>query len=133
MLVAPTAQNPVGVVTGVRRTAMSAGMFLELAKFVSLLLSILSLDALFHAAFMGSSSDLEQRLLPSFQMLLLAAAVCMGSGYIFRIWEQKTGKRNASLATSFPMQIFWWASGTMILLFALAWLLQAYFTPRWRT
>jgi hypothetical protein len=104
-------------------------MFLELAKFVSLLLSILSLDAVFHAAFMGSSSDLEQRLLPSLRMLLLAAAVCLGSGYIFRAWEHKTGRRNASLAATFPMQIFWWASGTMALLFALAWYLQVYYLP----
>lgn len=104
-------------------------MFLELAKFVSLLLSILSLDAVFHAAFMGSASDLDQRLLPALRMLLLAAAVCLGSGSIFRAWEQKTGRRNASLAASFPMQIFWWASGTMALLFALAWYLQVYFVP----
>jgi hypothetical protein len=104
-------------------------MFLELAKFVSLLLSILALDAVFHAAFMGSSSDLEQRLLPALRMLLLAAAICLGSGYIFRAWEQKAGRRNASLTASFPMQIFWWASGTMALLFALAWYLQAYYLP----
>jgi hypothetical protein len=104
-------------------------MFLELAKFVSLLLSILSLDAVFHAAFMGSSSDIEQRLLPALRMLLLAAAICLGSGYIFRAWEQKAGRRNASLAAWFPMQIFWWASGTMALLFALAWYLQAYYLP----
>jgi hypothetical protein len=104
-------------------------MFLELAKFVSLLLSILSLDAVFHAAFMGYSSDLEQRLLPSLRMLLLAAAICLGSGYIFRAWEQKAGRRNASLAASFPMQIFWWASGTMTVLFAVAWFLQAYYLP----
>jgi hypothetical protein len=104
-------------------------MFLELAKFVSLLLSILSLDAVFHAAFMGSASDLDQRLLPSLRLLLLAAAVCLGSGYIFRAWEQKAGRRHASLAASFPMQIFWWASGTMALLFALAWYLQVYFVP----
>ena len=104
-------------------------MFLELAKFVSLLLSILSLDAVLHAAFMGPSSDLEQRLLPALRMLLLAAAVCMGSGYIFRAWDQKAGRRNASLAASFPMQIFWWASGTMGLLFALAWYLQVYYLP----
>jgi hypothetical protein len=104
-------------------------MFLELAKFVSLLLSILSLDAVFHAAFMATASDLEQRLLPSLRMLLLAAAVCAGSGYIFRAWEQKLGRRNATLAASFPMQIFWWASGTMALLFAVAWFLQAYFLP----
>jgi hypothetical protein len=104
-------------------------MFLELAKFVSLLLSILSLDAVFHAAFLGPESDLEQRLLPSLQMLLLAASICVASGYIFRTWEMKAGRRNASLVTSFPMQVFWWASGAMAVLFAISWFLQCYYLP----
>jgi hypothetical protein len=63
-------------------------VFLELAKFASLLLSIFSLDALFHAAFLEPASRFEQRLLPSLDMLLLSAAVCLGDGYIFRTSEE---------------------------------------------
>jgi hypothetical protein len=103
-------------------------VFLDLAKFASLLLSILSLDVLFHAAFLDpATTHFEQRLLPSLDMLFLSAAVCLASGYIFRTWEQKVGKRDATIAGSLPMLIFWWGAGLIILLFALAWILNHYF------
>jgi hypothetical protein len=105
-------------------------VFFELAKFASLLLSILSLDAVFHAAFLEPGSDVHQRLLPSLEFLMLAAAICLASGAIFREWEQRAGKRDASLVGSLPMLIFWWAAGVMILLFCLAWLLNLYFPVR---
>ena len=70
-------------------------MLLELAKFASLLLSILSLDAVLHSAFLEPGSNVQQRLLPSLDLLLVSAAVCLGSGYIFRAWEEKGGKRVA--------------------------------------
>jgi hypothetical protein len=108
---------------------------LELAKFASLLLSILSLDALLHTAFLEPGSNLEQQLLPSLRMLLLAAAVCLGSGYVFRAWEQraqpKASKHNASVAASLPMLIFWWGAGGMALLFALAWVIERYILGLW--
>jgi hypothetical protein len=107
-------------------------VFLELAKFVSLLLSILSLNAVLHSAFLEPGSNLQQRLLPSLDMLLLAAAVCLSSGYIFRVWEQKAGKHHASVIGSLPMMIFWWGAGTMALLYALGWLLERYCLELWR-
>jgi len=102
-------------------------VFLDLAKFASLLLSILSLDALFHAAFLEPATHFEQRLLPSLDMLVLAAAICLGGGYIFRTSEQKAGHRDATIAGSLPMLIFWWGAGLIALLFALAWMLERYF------
>jgi hypothetical protein len=102
-------------------------VFLELAKFASLLLSILSLDALFHTAFLEPASHFEQRLLPSLDMLVVSAAICLGGGYIFRAWEQKAGRRDASIVRSLPMLIFWWGAGIMALLFTMAWLLDIYF------
>ncbi len=102
-------------------------MFLDLAKFASLLLSILALDVLFHTAFLEPGSHFEQRLLPALEMLVMAAAVCLGGGYIFRTSEQRAGKREASVAGSLPMLIFWWGSGIMTLLFFVAWLLDRYF------
>jgi hypothetical protein len=105
-------------------------MFLELAKFASLLISILSLDAVFHAAFLEPATHFEQRLLPAFEMLLLSAAVCLGSGYIFRAWDLRMGKRDASIAGSLPMLLFWWGSGLITLFFFTGWLLNHYFFGR---
>jgi hypothetical protein len=106
-------------------------VFLELAKFASLLLGILSLDAVLHIAFLEPGRNLEQQFLPSLRMLLLAGAVCLGSGYIFRAWQQKAGQRNASLAGSLPMLIFWWAGGVIALLFAVSWFVERYFLHLW--
>ncbi len=106
-------------------------MFLELAKFASLLLGILSLDELLHTAFLEPGRNLEQQLLPALRMLLLSGAVCLGSGYFFRIWQQKAGQRNATIAGSLPMLIFWWASGSMALLFLVSWLVERYFLQLW--
>jgi hypothetical protein len=111
-------------------------VFLELAKFASLLLSILALDALFHTAFLEPGSNLQQQLLPSLRMLLLAAAASLASGYLFRLWESRTAPRPAgrhgSVAGSLPMLIFWWGAGLMALLFALAWLYERYYLVLWR-
>jgi hypothetical protein len=102
-------------------------MFLELAKFASLLLSILTLDAVFHTAFLEPGSHLEQQFLPALRMLLLAAAVSLASGYIFRAQERRAASRqDGTVAGSLPMMIFWWGSGGMALLFFLAWLLERY-------
>jgi hypothetical protein len=109
-------------------------VFLELAKFASLLLSILSLDALFHTAFLEPGSHLDQRLLPSLGMLLLAAAVCLASGFVFRAWERKAEQKMAgrSISASLPMLIFWWGAGAISLLFAVAWLIERYYLGLWR-
>ena len=106
-------------------------MFLELAKFASLLLSILSLDAVLHSAFLEPGSNLQQRLLPSLDLMLVAAAISLASGYIFHVGDQKAGKRDASVAGSLPMMIFWWGSGGIALLYALGWLLERYFLELW--
>jgi len=106
-------------------------VFLELAKFASLLLGILALDAVLPTAFLEPGRTLEQQLLPALRMLLLAGAVCLGSGYIFRAWQQTTGQRNASVARSLPMLIFWWAGGVITLLFAVSWFVERYFLHLW--
>jgi hypothetical protein len=106
-------------------------VFLELAKFASLLLSILCLDAVLHSAFLEPGSNLQQRLLPSLDLLLVAAAVSLGSGYIFHLWDLKAGKRYATVAGSLPMMIFWWGAGVIALLYALGWLLERYCLELW--
>jgi hypothetical protein len=106
-------------------------VLLELAKFACLLLSILSLDAVFHTAFLEPGRNLPQCLQPSLRMLLLSAVVCLASGFVFRTWEQKTGRRDASVAGSLPMLIFWWGGGAITLLFAVSWLLERYYLHLW--
>jgi hypothetical protein len=105
-------------------------VFLELAKFASLLLSILSLDAVLHSAFLEPGSNLQQRLLPSLD-LLVAAAISLASGYIFHVGDQKAGKREASVVGTLPMMIFWWGAGLIALLYGLGWLLERYFLGLW--
>jgi hypothetical protein len=105
-------------------------MFLELAKFASLLLSILSLDAVFHAAFLTPAHQYDQRLEPGFEALLLSAAVCLGSGFIFRAWESRYGRRDVQVAATLPMMIFWWGSSILIVLFLCGWVLDRYFFGR---
>jgi hypothetical protein len=106
-------------------------VFLELAKFASLLLAILSLDAVIHTAFLEPGSNLEHQLVPALRMLLLAGVVCLGSGYLFRIWQQREGKRTSSVARSLPMLMFWWAGGVITLLFALSWYVERYVLHLW--
>jgi hypothetical protein len=106
-------------------------VFLELAKFASLLSSILALDAVLHSAFLEPGSNLQQRLLPSLDLLLVAAAISLTSGYIFHLGDQKAGKHNASVVGTLPMMIFWWGSGLIALLYFLGWLMERYFLELW--
>jgi hypothetical protein len=115
--------------------ALSHTVFLELAKFASLLLSILSLDALFHTAFLEPGERLEHRLLAALERLLIAAAVCLASGWIFDAWDRRmeprtdsrTNPRAGTVVSSFPMLLFWWGSGIMTLLFVARWLIERYY------
>jgi hypothetical protein len=106
-------------------------VFLELAKFASLLWSILALDAVLHSAFLEPGSNLQQRLLPSLDLMLLAAAISLTSGYIFHLGDAKAGKRDASVIGTLPMMIFWWGAGLIALLYGLGWLLERYCLELW--
>lgn len=106
-------------------------MFLELSKFVSLLSSILALDAVLHSAFLEPGSNLQQRLLPSLDLVLVAAAICLTSGYIFHLGDTKAGRRDASVVGTLPMMIFWWGAGLIALLYGLGWLLERYCLELW--
>ena len=107
----------------------TGNMLLELGKFASLLLSILSLIALFYAAFLLPASGFEERILASLEMVSLAACVCWASGWIFYRWEQKAGVENTSVAASLPVKLFWWTSGAILVLFLISWYLEAYYLP----
>ena len=106
-------------------------MFLELERFVSLLLSLLALAAVLPTAFLEPGAHPYQQLVPALRRLLFAAAVCIGSGLIFAAWERRAGRPAVPLVRSLPMQVFWWAGGALALLFSLSWLLERHFFHQW--
>ncbi len=101
-------------------------MLLELAKPDTLLSCILSLLAVFHAAFLGPSIDIHQRIWDSVAMLVLADGISLISGLVF-CDGLRDHRASASLANTFPVQIFCWAAGGMIVLFLLSWYLETHF------
>ena|SRR5277367_6505085 len=101
-------------------------MFAEFAKPVTLIFCILSLYALFHAAFLNPASDLEQRVYESVRFLGLAAGISFASGLVFRQATQESHSRRARLAATLPMQMFCWASGIMFVLFLVSLYLESH-------
>jgi hypothetical protein len=108
-------------------------MFLELAKPVTLLASILTLLAVFHAAFLTPEATLEERIYDSLALLALAAAISLLSGLAFQKQRQAVihlvRVRAMRLTETFPVQVFFWATGIMTALFVLAWYVETYILP----
>jgi len=100
-------------------------MLLELAKPIALCLCLLSLYAVFHAAFLAPAEDLEQRIWESVELMSLAAGICVVSGLIFREWESLRGG-SSSLASTLPVQLFCWAAGLIVVMFLAAWYLETH-------
>jgi hypothetical protein len=83
----------------------SRGFFsvlLELAKPVSLLASIFSLLAVFHAAFLGSEEDLGLRILNAAGMAVIAGAFSLASGLVFT--QQSESQRSTPLKRALPAE-----------------------------
>ena len=104
-------------------------MLLELAKPATLISSILSLFAVFHAAFFLPASRIEDRIVESLIRLLLAALVALIGGLIFRL---SAGPRTATprhpsllLTDTLPIQLFCWATGVIVVLFLLSWYVES--------
>jgi hypothetical protein len=124
-------------------------MLLELAKPVSLLASIVSLLAVFHAAFLGSETDLRERIFNALAMLIVAFAVSMASGLTFTqkrrassglhlVWPTIRHRAQPKFAPefsfqsvieSFPMRVFYSAAGLMAAFFLAAWFIETYCIP----
>ena len=101
-------------------------MFAEIAKPASLVLCIVSLYAVFHGAFLHPDGDLEQKIWDSLGRLALAAGISLVSGLIFREGIAVQTGHPARLRTMLPMQLFFWASGLMLILFIVSWYLETY-------
>jgi hypothetical protein len=113
-------------------------MLLELAKPVALVLCLLSLYAVFHTLFfyiedphliLQPHQAFSDRIIDSLLLFALSAGICLLGGFIFREAEPDP---HPSLATTLPMQLFYWATGIMIVLYFLAWFLETHyiFSPK---
>jgi len=103
---------------------------LQIAKFVALLLSILSLYALLGHAFFIPGSPWQDRLLGALSMLGLAASVCFASGILFEIPDRRFDPEpTPRLTQTLPVRLFFWTAGLGALLFAVSWFLAADFVP----
>jgi cation transport ATPase len=98
-------------------------MLLEVAKPIALILCMLSLCAVFYTAFMAPAINLEQKTWDSLVLLSLAAGICLSSGLIF----SESGKNgNARLTATLPVQMFFWATCWMLVLFVVSWYLETH-------
>jgi hypothetical protein len=97
---------------------------LDIARIVSLIGSILSLYALFYAAFLVPSADMNQRIYDSLGLLAVAGAIALIGGLVFRAAGQESRAGRARLAATLPVQLFCWASSTMLVLFVISWYLE---------
>ncbi len=108
-------------------------MLLELAKPVALVLCLLSLYALFHTLFFAIEDPLlllqphqafRDRILDSILLLALSAGISLLGALIFREAEPHP---HPSLSATLPLQLFYWATGTMMVLFVLALFLESHY------
>lgn len=99
-------------------------MLLELAKPAALISSILSLLAVFHAAFFLPATRIEDRMIESLIRLLLAAAIALIGGLIFRLGTRQHSN-SLLLTDTLPIQLFCWATGVILVLFLLSWYVES--------
>jgi hypothetical protein len=105
----------------------------EFAKLAALLLCMLSLYAIFRTLFLSVEDPrpifqtpdvLTHRIRSALLLLSLSAAISLLGGIIFREAEPDP---HPSLASTLPLQVFYWATSIMIVLFFLAWFLETHY------
>ena len=101
-------------------------MLTEIARPVALLLCMLSLCAVFQTAFLVPAGDLHQTIPDSLELLSLAAGISLISGLIFRESTPETSTDNKRLMATLPVQVFYWATGIMLILFVCCWYLESH-------
>ena len=104
-------------------------MLSDIAKPIALLLTIVSLYAVFHTAFLAPDYDQLQRIWPSLDLLAVAAAICLVSDWIFRETAGRASYAHTvrdATSTTLPLKLFRWASAGMTALFLASWYLETY-------
>ena len=94
-----------------------------MAKPIAVALCMLSLCAVFNAAFLVPASDLESRSWTAVILLSLTAGICLASGMIFR---ESAEPRADRLMRTLPVQLFCWAVSLMLVLFLVSWHLETH-------
>jgi hypothetical protein len=100
-------------------------MLLDLGRVISFFLSLFSLFALVDTAFFVTATTWPQRLYASITRVVLAACLALLSGFLFRFHTRPA----IPLSRTLPIRIFLWTLIGVIVLFALAWLLDVYYVP----
>jgi hypothetical protein len=96
-------------------------MLQELARPIALVLCMTSLCAVFYTAFLVPAADPVQCKWDSLVLLSLAAGISLSGGMLFREPAQRGAGR---LLRTLPVQVFCWALGMMLLLFASSWYVE---------
>ena len=105
----------------------------EFAKLAALLLCILSLYAIFRTLFLSIENPLPifqapqiltHRILNALLLIALSAAISLLGAIIFREAEPDP---HPSLASTLPLQVFYWATSIMLSLFVLARFLETHY------
>ena len=114
-------------------TEVIESTLLEFAKLAALLLCMLSLYAIFRTLFLSIDTPqpifqlpqvLTNRVLNALLLISLSAAISLLGGIIFREAEPDP---HPSLSATLPLQIFYWSTSIMIVLFFLAWFLETHY------
>ena len=113
------------VATPVRR-GPCCRMLLDLSRALSFFVGIVSLYWAGISAFFEPATGWNERLLTTLVRLSVSAGVCLLSGLLFT-WPVKSRLRTPrSLMSALPMQLFFWGSMVIAILFVSSWYLDSY-------
>ncbi|HEX3571712.1 MAG TPA: hypothetical protein VHU44_12905 [Acidobacteriaceae bacterium] len=99
-------------------------MSVEVIKPIALTLCLTSLCAVFRVAFLSADLDVEQTCWQTLILLSLSAGISVSSGMLFR---PEGESRLIDCMRTLPMQIFFWATGTMVVMFLAARYLETHY------
>ena len=96
-------------------------MLLDLAKPLALLLSMLSLYRVFHAAFLTTATTTAERGQDALARLALAAGVAVVGGLVFGAATERP-----PFLHTLPVRLFCWAAAGILVLFVASWYIETY-------
>ncbi len=105
----------------------------ELGKFLSFFIGMMLLFPIIASAFFVPGSHWKQRLVLALVKIAFAGCACFLSGWFFLRPAEAGEDIIDRLLGTFPVKMFLWTMGAVVLLFVLSWYFEAYFVPMlWR-
>jgi hypothetical protein len=98
-------------------------LLVELVKPIALVMCLLSLCAVFNAAFLHPATGPDQEIWDVALLLSLSAGIAVSSGMIFR---ESTTDGIEPVTRTLPVRLFCWGVGAMVLLFLASWYLETH-------